>query len=185
MASQTPLQRRHLREYEFIHFAPFDHTNSASRAKIHCMSLYPPLSIFPTCQTSCRSMTALRPLLPSFFFPLIQTLESRRSETIGGCMLYGFTIYFLIALVTSVSISGQRDPDKKFRDSGILLRSKQKSKSERRLDKTYEALSSVRETHGVEGFLGECVTAWYHSLSLLKPGGSAFVWPYIKASQVS
>jgi hypothetical protein len=33
-----------------------------------------------------------------------------------------------------------------------------------------EALSSVRETHGVEGFLGECVTAWYDSLSLLKPG---------------
>jgi hypothetical protein len=33
-----------------------------------------------------------------------------------------------------------------------------------------EALSSVREKHGVEGFLGECVTAWYDSLSLLKPG---------------
>jgi hypothetical protein len=33
-----------------------------------------------------------------------------------------------------------------------------------------EALSSVRETHDVEGFLGECVTAWYDSLSLLKPG---------------
>jgi hypothetical protein len=33
-----------------------------------------------------------------------------------------------------------------------------------------EALSSVRETHGVEGFLGECVTAWYNSLSLLNPG---------------
>jgi hypothetical protein len=27
-----------------------------------------------------------------------------------------------------------------------------------------EALSSVREIHGVEGFLGECVTAWYDSL---------------------
>jgi hypothetical protein len=34
-----------------------------------------------------------------------------------------------------------------------------------------EALSSVREIHGVEGFLGECVTAWYDSLSLLKPWG--------------
>jgi hypothetical protein len=48
-----------------------------------------------------------------------------------------------------------------------------------------EALSSVRETHGVEGFLGECVTAWYDSVSLLKPGGNALVWPYINASQVS
>jgi hypothetical protein len=48
-----------------------------------------------------------------------------------------------------------------------------------------EALSSVREKHGVEGFLGECVTAWYDSLSLLKSGGNALVWPYIKASQVS
>jgi hypothetical protein len=38
-----------------------------------------------------------------------------------------------------------------------------------------EALSSVRETHGVEGFLRECVTAWYDSLSLLKPGGNALV----------
>jgi hypothetical protein len=47
-----------------------------------------------------------------------------------------------------------------------------------------EALSSVRETHGVEGFLGECVTAWYDSLSLLKPGGNALVWPCINASQV-
>jgi hypothetical protein len=47
-----------------------------------------------------------------------------------------------------------------------------------------EALSSVRETHGVEGFLRECVTAWYDSLSLLKPGGNALVWPYINASQV-
>jgi hypothetical protein len=45
-----------------------------------------------------------------------------------------------------------------------------------------EALSSVRETHGVEGFLGECVTAWYYSLSLLKPGGNALVWPYINAT---
>jgi hypothetical protein len=44
-----------------------------------------------------------------------------------------------------------------------------------------EALSSVRETHGVEGFLGECVTAWYDSL---KPGGNAIVWPYINALQV-
>jgi hypothetical protein len=43
----------------------------------------------------------------------------------------------------------------------------------------------VRETHGVEGFLGECVTAWYDSLSLLKPGGNALVWPYVNASQVS
>jgi hypothetical protein len=33
-----------------------------------------------------------------------------------------------------------------------------------------EALSSVSKTHGVEGFLGECVTAWYDSLSLLKTG---------------
>jgi hypothetical protein len=48
-----------------------------------------------------------------------------------------------------------------------------------------EALSSVRETYGVEGFLGECVTAWYDSLSLLKPGGNALVWPYINALQVS
>jgi hypothetical protein len=47
-----------------------------------------------------------------------------------------------------------------------------------------EALSSVRETHGVEGFLGECVTAWCDSLSLLKPGGNALVWPYINVSQV-
>jgi hypothetical protein len=47
-----------------------------------------------------------------------------------------------------------------------------------------EALSSVKETHGVEGFLGECVTAWYDSLSLLKPGGNALVWPYINALQV-
>jgi hypothetical protein len=47
-----------------------------------------------------------------------------------------------------------------------------------------EALSSVRETHGVEGFLGVCVTAWYDSLSLLKPGGNALVWPYIKALHV-
>jgi hypothetical protein len=43
----------------------------------------------------------------------------------------------------------------------------------------------VRETNGVEGFLGECVTAWYDSLSLLKPRGNALVWPYINASQVS
>jgi hypothetical protein len=42
----------------------------------------------------------------------------------------------------------------------------------------------VRETHGVEGFLEECVTAWYDSLSLLKPGGNALV-PYINASQLS
>jgi hypothetical protein len=48
-----------------------------------------------------------------------------------------------------------------------------------------EALSSVRETHGVEGFLKECVTALYDSLSLLKPGGNAVVWPYINTSQVS
>jgi hypothetical protein len=47
-----------------------------------------------------------------------------------------------------------------------------------------EALSSVRETHDVEGFLGECVTAWYDSLSLLKPEGNALVWPYINTSQV-
>jgi hypothetical protein len=47
-----------------------------------------------------------------------------------------------------------------------------------------EALSNVRETHGVEGFLGECVTAWYDSLSLLKPGRNALVWPYINATQV-
>jgi hypothetical protein len=47
-----------------------------------------------------------------------------------------------------------------------------------------ETLSSVRETHGVEGFLGECVTAWYDSLSLLKPGGNALVWPYINAPHV-
>jgi hypothetical protein len=38
-----------------------------------------------------------------------------------------------------------------------------------------EALSSVRDTHGVEGFLRECVTAWYASLSPLKPGGNALV----------
>jgi hypothetical protein len=43
----------------------------------------------------------------------------------------------------------------------------------------------VRETHGVEGFLGEFVTAWYDSLSLLKPRGNALVWPYVNASQVS
>jgi hypothetical protein len=43
----------------------------------------------------------------------------------------------------------------------------------------------VREKHGVEGFLGECVTAWYDSLSLLKLGGNALVWPYMNASQVS
>jgi hypothetical protein len=48
-----------------------------------------------------------------------------------------------------------------------------------------EALSSVRETYGVKGFLGECVTAWYDSLSLLKLGGNALVWPYINALQVS
>jgi hypothetical protein len=48
-----------------------------------------------------------------------------------------------------------------------------------------EALSSVKETHGVEGFLGECVTAWYDSLSLLKPGGNTLVWPYIKALHVN
>jgi hypothetical protein len=48
-----------------------------------------------------------------------------------------------------------------------------------------EALSSVRETHGVESFLGECVTSWYDSLSLLKPGGNALVWPYINTLQVS
>jgi hypothetical protein len=48
-----------------------------------------------------------------------------------------------------------------------------------------EALSSVRETPGVEDFLRECVTAWYDSLSLLKPGGKALVWSYINASQVS
>jgi hypothetical protein len=48
-----------------------------------------------------------------------------------------------------------------------------------------EALSSVRETHGVEGFLGECVTAWYDRLSLLRPGGNALVWQYINYSQVS
>jgi hypothetical protein len=47
-----------------------------------------------------------------------------------------------------------------------------------------EALSSVREIHSVEGFLGECVTAWYDSLSLLKPGGNDLVWPYIKALHV-
>jgi hypothetical protein len=47
-----------------------------------------------------------------------------------------------------------------------------------------EALSSVKETHGVEGLLGECVTPWYDSLSLLKPGENALVWPYINASQV-
>jgi hypothetical protein len=47
-----------------------------------------------------------------------------------------------------------------------------------------EALSSVREIHGVEGFLGECVTAWYDSLSLLKPWGNLLVWPYIKALHV-
>jgi hypothetical protein len=48
-----------------------------------------------------------------------------------------------------------------------------------------EALTSVRETHGVEGLLGECVTAWYDSLSLLKQGGNPLVWTYINASQVS
>jgi hypothetical protein len=47
-----------------------------------------------------------------------------------------------------------------------------------------EAMSSVREIHGVEGFLGACVTAWYDSLSLLKPRGNAHVWPYIKALHV-
>jgi hypothetical protein len=47
-----------------------------------------------------------------------------------------------------------------------------------------ETLSSVRETHGVEGFLGECVTAWYDSLSLLKPGENALVWQYINALHV-
>jgi hypothetical protein len=47
-----------------------------------------------------------------------------------------------------------------------------------------EAMSSVREIHGVEGFLGACVTAWYDSLSLLKPPGNAHVWPYIKALHV-
>jgi hypothetical protein len=36
---------------------------------------------------------------------------------------------------------------------------------EHRVDWTkQEALSSVREIHGVEGFLRECVTAWYDSL---------------------
>jgi hypothetical protein len=34
-----------------------------------------------------------------------------------------------------------------------------------------EALSSVREIHGVEGFLRECVTAWHDSLSLLSTRG--------------
>jgi hypothetical protein len=48
-----------------------------------------------------------------------------------------------------------------------------------------EAQTSVRETHGVEGFLGECVTAWSDSLSLLKPGGNALVCPYINAPQLS
>jgi hypothetical protein len=48
-----------------------------------------------------------------------------------------------------------------------------------------EALSSVRESHGVEGFLGECVTSWYDSLSLLKPGANVLVWPYINAPQIS
>jgi hypothetical protein len=47
-----------------------------------------------------------------------------------------------------------------------------------------EALSTVRETHGVEGFLGECGTAWYDSMSLLKPSGNALVWPYINALHV-
>jgi hypothetical protein len=47
-----------------------------------------------------------------------------------------------------------------------------------------DALSSVRETHGVEGFLGVCVTSWYDSRSLLKPEGNALVWPYINAPQV-
>jgi hypothetical protein len=50
--------------------------------------------------------------------------------------------------------------------------------------KKQEALSSVRERHGVEGFLGECITSWYDSLSLLKPGDNALVWPYINAQQV-
>jgi hypothetical protein len=41
------------------------------------------------------------------------------------------------------------------------------------------------KVHGVESFLGECVIAWYDSLSLLKPGRNALVWPYINASKVS
>ena len=47
------------------------------------------------------------------------------------------------------------------------------------------ALTTVRSTHGVEGFAGQCITEWYRSAALLPASDTAFIWPYINQQSVS
>ena len=47
------------------------------------------------------------------------------------------------------------------------------------------ALTTVRSTHGVEGFAGQCITEWYRSAALLPASDTAYIWPYINQPSVS
>ena len=50
---------------------------------------------------------------------------------------------------------------------------------------TETALTTPRLNHGISGFLGECVTEWYRSVTLLKGTDNAYIWPYIKNVELS
>ena len=47
------------------------------------------------------------------------------------------------------------------------------------------ALTTVRSTHGVEGFAGQCITEWYRSAALLPASDTAYIWPYINQPSVA
>ena len=47
------------------------------------------------------------------------------------------------------------------------------------------ALATVRPTHGVEGFVGQCITEWYQTAALLPQSENALIWPYVQSQQTA
>ena len=47
------------------------------------------------------------------------------------------------------------------------------------------ALATVRPVHGVEGFIGQCITEYYKSAALLPQSDNALVWPYVLPQETS
>ena len=47
--------------------------------------------------------------------------------------------------------------------------------------KSPSALATVRTEHGVEGFLGQCVTEYYKIAGLVASKESALIWPYVES----
>ena len=47
------------------------------------------------------------------------------------------------------------------------------------------ALATIRPIHGVDGFLGQCLTEYYRSAALLPQSDNALVWPYVQSQETA